>query len=83
MEFATAFGVMPSVQSAADSYRSEFPDDAAFIDAADYAVAIPNTEGINDVIADLNAQLEGLATTEPSTILQSAQANLEAVLGGS
>lgn len=83
MAFASAFGVMPSVQSAADSYRSEFPDDAAFIDAADYAVAIPNNEGINDVIGDLNAQLEGLASTDPATILQSAQSNLEAVLGGS
>ncbi|GAB4069505.1 hypothetical protein GCM10028777_31640 [Angustibacter speluncae] len=83
MEFASAFGVMPSVQSAADSYRSEFPDDAAFIDAADYAVAIPNNEGINDVISDLNAQLEGLASADPTTILQSAQTNLEAVLGGS
>jgi multiple sugar transport system substrate-binding protein len=83
MAFATAFGVMPSVQSAADSYRSEFPGDAAFIDAADYAVAIPNNEGINDVIGDLNAQLEALASTDPATILQSAQSNLEAVLGGS
>ncbi len=83
MEFATAFGVMPSVQSAADSYRSEFPDDAAFIDAADYAEAIPNNEGIADVLADLNAQLEALATAEPATILESAQANLEAVLGSS
>ena len=60
MEFATAFGVMPSVQSAADSYRTEFPDDAAFIDAADYAEAVPNNEGVSDVIADLNAQLETL-----------------------
>lgn len=83
MEFASAFGVMPSVQSAADAYRSEFPDDAAFIDAADYAVAIPNNDGINDVIGDLNAQLEGLASADPATILQSAQSNLEAVLGGS
>ena len=83
MEFATAFGVMPSVQSAAETYRTEFPDDAAFIDAAEYAEAIPNNAGIGDVLGDLNAQLEGLANGDPATILQSAQANLEAVLGSS
>jgi multiple sugar transport system substrate-binding protein len=83
MEFASAFGVMPSVQSAADQYREEFPDDAAFIDSAEYAEAIPNNEGISDVLADLNAQLEGLASGDPAAILQSAQGNLEAVLGGS
>ena len=83
MEFASAFGVMPSVQSAADSYRTEFPDDAAFIDAVDYAVAVPNNEGVSDVVADLNAQLQGLTSGDPATILQSAQTNLEAALGGS
>lgn len=83
LEFASAFGVMPSVQSAADAYRSEFPDDAAFIDAADYAVAVPNNEGVSDVVADLNAQLEGLPSGDPATILESAQGNLEAILGGS
>ena len=83
MEFASAFGVMPSVQSAADSYRTEFPDDAAFIDAADYAVAVPNNEGVSDVIADLNAQLETLGSGDPATILKSAQTNLEAALGSS
>ena len=83
MEFASAFGVMPSVQSAADSYRTEFPDDAAFIDAADYAVAVPNNEGVSDVVADLNAQLQGLTSGDPATILKSAQTNLEAALGGS
>ncbi len=83
MAFATAFGVMPSVQSAADQYRTEFPEDAAFLDAADYAVAVPNNEGVSDVIADLNAQLETLGSGDPSAILQSAQTNLEAVLGSS
>ncbi len=83
MQFATAFGVMPSVQPAADAYRTEFPDDAAFIDAADYAVAVPNNEGVSDVITDLNAQLETLGSGDPATILQSAQTNLEAALGSS
>ncbi|MDQ3105841.1 MAG: extracellular solute-binding protein [Actinomycetota bacterium] len=82
LAFADAFGVMPSVQSAADPWRAANPEAAAFLDQADYAVAIPNNEGISDVVADLNAQLESLATTgDPQTILDSAQSNLEPLLG--
>ncbi len=83
LAFATAFGVMPSVQSAADQWRDDNPEAAAFLDEADYAVALPNNEGVSDVIADLNSQLESLASGDPKAILESAQANLEAVLGGS
>ena len=83
MAFAKAFGVMPSVESAADQWRTDNPDATAFLDQADYAVAIPNNEGISDVVADLNAQLEGLTSGDPQAILDSAQTNLEAVLGAS
>jgi multiple sugar transport system substrate-binding protein len=82
MEFARGFGVMPSVQSAAEDYATEFPESAAFIEQAEVADTVPNQPGVSQVIADLNAQLEGLETGDPKAILDSAQTNLEAALGG-
>jgi multiple sugar transport system substrate-binding protein len=78
--FAKAFGVMPSVQSAADGWRDLYPDQAAFIDSADFAQNVVNAQGASDVITDFNAQLEGLASGDPQTILSSVQTNLQAVL---
>ncbi|MBA3250652.1 MAG: ABC transporter substrate-binding protein [Geodermatophilaceae bacterium] len=80
LEFASAFGVMPSVQSAADQWRTDNPDFVAFLDQAENAVAVPNQVGVSDVVADLNAQLEGLGSGDPQAILESAQSNLEAIL---
>lgn len=80
LAFADAFGVMPSVQSAADTWKQENPDSAPFLDAADYAVGVPNADGATDVIADFNARLEQLEGTEPAEILASTQEDLDAVL---
>ncbi|CAN5850066.1 hypothetical protein BH18ACT7_BH18ACT7_00200 [soil metagenome] len=80
LEFASAFGVMPSVQSAADQWRTDNPDFVAFLDQAENAVAVPNQVGVSDVLADMNAQLEGLASGDPQAILESTQSNLEAIL---
>ena len=82
MEFARGFGVMPSVQSAAEDYATEFPEMTAFIEQAEVADTVPNQPGVAAVIADLNAQLESLETGDPQAILDTAQANLEAALGG-
>jgi len=57
LAFADAFGVMPSVEEAADEWKQKFPEDAAFIEEADYAQNLPTQEGAADVIADLNAKL--------------------------
>ncbi len=81
LAFSEAFGPMPSVASAADAWTEANPDLAAFINGAEYAQFPPNADGASDVIADFNAQLEGLKTGDPAGILQSVQANLEAVVG--
>ncbi|WP_382307192.1 extracellular solute-binding protein [Herbiconiux sp. UC225_62] len=80
LAFAKAFGVMPSVQSAADQWKTENPDKTAFLDAADYAQGVPTLNGSADVIKDLNSQLESLASQDPKAILDSAQKNMEAVV---
>jgi multiple sugar transport system substrate-binding protein len=80
IEFAKAFGVMPSVQSAADAYAEEFPDFAAFIEQGDVAQTVPNQPGVNEVIADLNTKLESLESSDPADLLSDVQSNLESAL---
>ncbi|GIG37746.1 sugar ABC transporter substrate-binding protein [Cellulomonas pakistanensis] len=80
LAFAEAFGVMPSVQSAADGWKELFPEMTAFIDSADFAQNVVNARGAADVITDFNAQLEGLENGDPAAILGSVQTNLQAVL---
>ncbi len=77
---AEAFGVMPSVESAAEDWKAAFPEFAAFIDGAEYAINLPSKPGTGDVIGDFNSQLATLSTTEPEAILASVQESLQAAL---
>jgi len=79
LAFAKAFGVMPSIQSAASDWKSEFPQFAPFLEAADYAQGTPTLKGVAAVITDLDGKIAQLKTTDPKTILTSAQTNLEAL----
>ena len=79
MAFAQAFGVMPSIQSAADQWKAAFPELAPFMDAASYAQGVPTLKGSAAVITDLDNQIAQLASTDPATILNSAQSELEAL----
>lgn len=83
MAFADAFGVMPSVESAAADWKAKYPEKAAFLDSADFAVGVVSAQGASDVIADFNAKLEALASSEPQAILDAVQTNLQAVLDSS
>jgi multiple sugar transport system substrate-binding protein len=78
--FAQAFGVMPSVQSAAAGFKEALPEMTAFIDSASFAQNVVTAQGQAAVIGDFNAQLEGLATGDPQAILSSVQTNLQAIL---
>jgi multiple sugar transport system substrate-binding protein len=80
LAFADAFGVMPSIQSAADQWKTDNPDQAAFLDSADFAQGVPNQDGSAAVISDFNSQLSGLKDGDPKAILESAQANFDAIL---
>lgn len=80
LAFAKAFGVMPSIRSAADQWATENPDMAPFQAGADYAISVPTAAGASDVVADFNSQLASLAGSDPQTVLDSVQANLEAVI---
>ena len=78
--FAKAFGVMPSIRSAAADWKKEFPKLSAFLDAAAYAQNTPSAKGAADVVSDFNSQVAKLASGDPKTILSSTQANLSALL---
>ncbi|MEC5182086.1 sugar ABC transporter substrate-binding protein [Arthrobacter sp. CG_A4] len=80
MGFAKAFGVMPSVESAAAEFKSTFPAQAASLAGAEYAQSLPSQPGAADVIKDLNAKLATLKTSDPKTILDAVQAEMTAVL---
>lgn len=79
-EFANAFGVMPSVQSAAEDFRAAYPEQEAFLDSAEFAVSPPTMPGASDVLADFNGQIEGLASADIPGMLASVQTNMQAVL---
>ncbi|MHA7276697.1 sugar ABC transporter substrate-binding protein [Arthrobacter sp. Hz1] len=78
--FAEAFGVMPSVQSAAEEWATTYPDLAAFIAGGDYAQNLPAQPGASDVLAELNAQLETIKTADVQQVLDTLQGDMEAVV---
>ncbi len=78
--FAEAFGVIPSVESAAADYKASSPLVAPFIDGAAYAQNPPSTVGSADVISDFNSQLETLENGDPAKILASVQSTLQATI---
>lgn len=81
MEFAEAFGVMPSRQSAAEDYASAFPENEAFIAGGDYGQGPISAPNMVDVVADLNSQLESLGSANLESVLSSFDTNASAVLG--
>ncbi len=81
LTFAKDFGVMPSVQSAAEGYKSANPTMVPFINGAAYAQNLPAMEGAADVIKEFNGKLTGLAKGDPKAILDETQTNLQAVVG--
>jgi len=82
LAFTQAFGVMPSRISAKAGYLQQFPNDLAFINSADYAQGPVNAPKMDPVLADLDSQLQGLASGDPKAILTRLQANLSAALKG-
>ena len=80
LAFAKAFGVMPSRMSAKDDYLAQFPNDAAFLNGAQYAQGPLNDPKMDSVLSDFDSQLGGLASGNPQAILQRFQQNLSAAL---
>ncbi|MCH8564397.1 extracellular solute-binding protein [Nesterenkonia sp. LB17] len=80
LEFAEAFGVMPSRQAATEDYSSAFPEDAPFIAGGDYGRGPVNAPDMTQVVADLNSQLEGISSADLQQMMESFDSNASAVL---
>ncbi|MCL2316200.1 MAG: extracellular solute-binding protein [Actinomycetia bacterium] len=80
MKFSQAFGVLPSIQSAAADYKAAYPNLSIFMDAVQYAQGVPTLKGSSDVLKELNNNLGQLATSDPATILNAAQTQLQALM---
>jgi multiple sugar transport system substrate-binding protein len=77
---AKAFGVMPSVKADRAIWSKTYPQFAAFLAGADYSKAIPPVPDIATVLGDFNQQLQSLPSTDPKTILNRINGELQAVL---
>jgi multiple sugar transport system substrate-binding protein len=81
LEFADAFGVIPSTEAAAATYAETYPENASFVAGQDYAVTPVNFAGSADVVTDFNSQLQALGDTDdPSALLSSFNDSLQAAL---
>jgi multiple sugar transport system substrate-binding protein len=79
LAFSKAFGVLPSIKSAATEWKAQNPKLVPFLDGATYAKGVPTAKGSADVVTDFNAKLLTLASSDPKTILDATQKNLDAL----
>lgn len=77
---AKAFGVMPSVTSVAKQWKKQFASQAAFLASAKFSKSIPPIADINTVVSDFDSQLQTLSSTDPKTILDKVQQDLQGIL---
>jgi multiple sugar transport system substrate-binding protein len=82
LAFAKAFGVMPSVQSAASQFATQFPDQKAFVDGAQYATGPTSLPGFDQVQKDFDSKILGLSngSSDPKAMLAALQKNGQAAL---
>ena len=80
--FAKAFGVMPSVKSAAAQFSAQFPNQKAFVDGAAYATGPTSLPGFDQVQKDFDSKVLGLSngSSDPKAMLSALQKNGDAAL---
>lgn len=78
--FAKAFGVIPSLQSAQQQYVQTFPQYSTFVQELPYAHPDIAIAGATQALAAFDSALAQLPSSDPATILKTAQQNLQAVV---
>ena len=78
LAFSDAFGVIPSTESAAAVYADNYPENAAFVAGADYAVTPVSFDGAAAVLGEFNSQVASFAGADFGAILAQFQSQLEA-----
>jgi hypothetical protein len=69
------------VISARKQWLKLYPQWASFLAGADYSKSIPPVPNIGTVLGDFNQQLQGLPQTNPKSILDRVQQELQQLLG--
>ncbi|MFD7449252.1 extracellular solute-binding protein [Kitasatospora sp. NPDC059827] len=77
LEFAKAFGVMPSRTSALAAYAEKYPESKAWVDGVAHAQPPVTVPGFNQVLTQFNTDLQSLRTADPATVLAALQRNGE------
>jgi multiple sugar transport system substrate-binding protein len=80
MTFAKAFGVIPSLTTAQAQYAQVYPQYAAFVQELSYAHPDIAIAGSTQALSAFDSALQQLASSDPATILKTAQQNLQAVI---
>ncbi len=82
LTFSKAFGVMPSVKSAATQFAQQFPAQKAFVDGAAYATGPTSLPGFDQVQKDFDSKILGLSdgSSDPKAMLAALQKNGTAAL---
>lgn len=80
LAFSDAFGVIPSTESAAAVYAERYPENAAFVAGADYAVTPASFDGAAAVLSEFNSRISDFGGADFSAVLADFQAQLQAAL---
>ncbi|HEX4444949.1 MAG TPA: extracellular solute-binding protein [Galbitalea sp.] len=80
LAFSKAFGVLPSIQSAAAKWKKQNPTLIPFLDGASYAQGTPASKNSAAVVTDFDSKLLTLSSSDPKTILDAVQKNLQATV---
>ncbi|WP_306231610.1 extracellular solute-binding protein [Agrococcus beijingensis] len=78
LQFSEAFGVIPSTESAAATYAETYPESAAFVAGADYAVSPVAFPGAADVVGEFNNAITTLQGADAQAVLDQVQSQLDA-----
>lgn len=78
LAFSEAFGVIPSTESAAATYADTYPENAAFVAGADYAMSPVAFSGAADVVGEFNNAITTLQGADAQAVLDQVQSQLEA-----
>lgn len=82
LKFADAFGVLPSVKSAADAWTAKNAKMVPFLKGADYGQSLPAFKGSSDAITEFNNSLKTIKTGDPQKMLDTLQSSLTTAQAG-
>jgi multiple sugar transport system substrate-binding protein len=80
MAFAEAFGPIPSLKTLTASYSKKFPANAPILASLAFGHPDISIAGSTEALTAFNSALTNLATTSPTSILSTAQTNLQQVV---